>query len=271
MAQRRLLNKKISVSEQVAGLSIEAQLIFTWSIPHADDIGLLPFSPMKFKAMVTPMLDISIEKYGFHLESICQAGLMMPFIYENEKFYLLCSFFREQTLKKDRQPQTIAKIPLNRDKKKSWQTCEKIIGNHLETFGIQMEAEENGMEWNGIEENIKPNKKIDQKTEKTNNKQPDELWQEMILPFQGKYAPSLFAAFEDKWRQRMKNGKELWQGEKAFDISRRLSTWKRNEEKWAYERQQKQQRNEPEKGRQKQDGIRSSLTPISQILAGSGI
>jgi len=139
MAQRRLLNKKISVSEQVAGLSIEAQLIFTWSIPHADDIGLLPFSPMKFKAMVTPMLDISIEKYGFHLESICQAGLMMPFIYENEKFYLLCSFFREQTLKKDRQPQTIAKIPLNRDKKKSWQTCEKIIGkkrfNHfIESF-----------------------------------------------------------------------------------------------------------------------------------------
>ena len=50
MAQKRMLDKKISVSEQVAKLSLEAQLIFTWAIPHTDDAGMLPHSNMTLKA-----------------------------------------------------------------------------------------------------------------------------------------------------------------------------------------------------------------------------
>ena len=54
MAQKLMIDKKISVSEQVANLPIEAQLLFTWMIPHADDVGLLPYSARTIKALVIP-------------------------------------------------------------------------------------------------------------------------------------------------------------------------------------------------------------------------
>src|SRR3990167_4820690 len=109
MAQRRMIDKKISVSEQVSNLSIEAQLIFTWSIPHADDIGLLPIQHKTLKALICPLLDISLETFGFHLEDIVSKGLWQVWEWENDKFYRIVKFLNNQTLKKDRKPNTLAK------------------------------------------------------------------------------------------------------------------------------------------------------------------
>ncbi len=67
----------------------------------------------------------------------------------------------------------------------------------------------------------------------------DELWTEMLDPHKNKYAPALVTAFENHWRQKNKNCKELWQMEKVFDMGRRLETWRGNEERWAFERQAK--------------------------------
>lgn len=71
MAQRRMIDKRISVSEQVANLPLKAQLLFTWMIPHADDVGLLPYSARTIKALVVPMVDaITSDSIGFQLESM---------------------------------------------------------------------------------------------------------------------------------------------------------------------------------------------------------
>lgn len=55
MANRRMICKSISTSEQANELSDFAALLFTWMIPHADDWGILPGSPKVVKALVIPM------------------------------------------------------------------------------------------------------------------------------------------------------------------------------------------------------------------------
>lgn len=52
MANRRMLSKSISISEQANDLSDFAALLFTWMIPHADDWGILPGSARKVKALI---------------------------------------------------------------------------------------------------------------------------------------------------------------------------------------------------------------------------
>lgn len=127
MAQKRMLDKKISVSEDVASLSTEAQLLFTWMIPHADDVGLLPYSARAIKALVVPMKDWSVEDIGIHLEDIRKKNLTKVFTHAGEKYWQLTSFVAHQTLKKDRQPQTNLKIELMAHTKDSWECLEDIV------------------------------------------------------------------------------------------------------------------------------------------------
>jgi hypothetical protein len=46
-----------------------------------------------------------------------------------------------------------------------------------------------------------------------------------------KYGQYLFA-FCSYWAEQTKTGRERWQGEKAFDVGRRLSTWANNQDKF---------------------------------------
>lgn len=63
--------------------------------------------------------------------------------------------------------------------------------------------------------------------------------EEQMKPFRGRYAPSLLRDFWLYWSQRTPSGRERWQLEKVFDIAKRLETWRRKEEKWQWEREQK--------------------------------
>lgn len=57
MASGRILKTQISLSEQVNDLPLDAALLFTWMIPHADDFGRMCGSARKIKAQVVPMRD----------------------------------------------------------------------------------------------------------------------------------------------------------------------------------------------------------------------
>ncbi|MDI6777569.1 MAG: hypothetical protein QMD77_00065 [Patescibacteria group bacterium] len=62
MAQKRMLSKSISLSAQVNKLNLKEKILFTWSIPHLDDYGLLDSDPEVIKATVCPMIkDITIK------------------------------------------------------------------------------------------------------------------------------------------------------------------------------------------------------------------
>ncbi len=62
MAQKRMLNKSISLSKQVTKLSLKHKLFFTWAIPHLDDYGLIDNDPEVLKATVCPMVKEISEK-----------------------------------------------------------------------------------------------------------------------------------------------------------------------------------------------------------------
>lgn len=154
-----MIDKKISVSEQVANMPIEAQLIFTWMIPHADDFGLLPYSPRTIKALVIPMHDITAEDVGIHLETMVKNNLLRVFEYNGKKYYKINNFSQHQTLKKDRQPQTILEVQLLEDHKENWEKISKLVqeedkSEELEDSGFQMVPEPKGTETKRTEENI---------------------------------------------------------------------------------------------------------------------
>lgn len=145
MAQKRMIDKRISVSEQVANLTRDAQLLYTWSIPHSDDVGLLPRNHKTLKGLIVPMWDIVSAEFDALVGEILGQMLWIPFEFADQKFYRIPNFTRFQTLKKDRQPKTILDIKLNRDPRKSWDSLEDI-GFHVEDDEFQMESEEKGRE-----------------------------------------------------------------------------------------------------------------------------
>ncbi len=138
MAQKRMIDKKISVSEDVANLTLEAKLLFTWMIPHSDDVGLLPYSARSIKGLVVPMVDeLTTEKIGFHLESMKAVKLIEELEWFGDKFWRITNFSQHQTLKKDRKPLTIAKYIEN------WKTVE-TIWKTLESQGAEGAKENKG-------------------------------------------------------------------------------------------------------------------------------
>ncbi len=127
MAQGRMLNKYISTSETVNNLSYEAMLVYTWIIPHTDDVGLIPRSPRKLKAIIAPMWDMTLETFGIQLETIVKAGLLIPASWQGEEFYYVAGHRKEQKFKHDRNPQSIASgIKDWESVKEIWDTLEPV-------------------------------------------------------------------------------------------------------------------------------------------------
>lgn len=77
MATRRMLHNKISISLQVGRLSLQAQLLFTWLISHADDEGRLKGEPEYIKATVVPLKeDWTFKDVADYLAEIEKQGLI---------------------------------------------------------------------------------------------------------------------------------------------------------------------------------------------------
>lgn len=151
MAERRSIYKKISHSEQVANLPVVAQLLYTWMIPHADDFGLLPYSPRTLKAMIIPMVDIRVEDIGFQMEDIGKQGLIEEFEFAGEKFWKLKKFREHQTLKRDRIPNILFKIPneIPKNPKAYWEFLENLesgVDSKWVPSGIHLDTEGKGRE-----------------------------------------------------------------------------------------------------------------------------
>lgn len=131
MAQKRMLDRKISVSDQVNYLSIEAQLLFTWGIPHADDFGFLPHNPNTLKAIIFPMKDIKIEDFNRWVKEIIDQELWEIFDYKGKLYYKIAKFSNYQTLKKDRQPNSFfTNIRVDKEPKRTWDKIEAEIESH---------------------------------------------------------------------------------------------------------------------------------------------
>lgn len=147
MAQKRMLDKKISVSEQVYKLADKGQIIFTWGVLHADDVGLLPHSLHTLKATVVPLMEVSMDEFKKLVDEIVAVGLWREFEHGGEKYYQILNFSKHQTLKKDRQPTTILKhFTHSKSTNESWENLFTLVGFQMEDNGFQMDTEEKGRE-----------------------------------------------------------------------------------------------------------------------------
>ena len=174
-----MIDKKISHSEQVGALSVHAALLFTWSIPHADDIGLLPGSLLALKAMIVPMWPASKEQFNSYVHEILVQKLWIPFEFMGEAYFKIPGFGAHQTLKKDRQPQTLLKMKLNRDPKKTWEALEEI-GFLVEDNDFQMELEVKRSEGKGREEKKEKIERTALKPLKIDNRKPNPHIRDLI-------------------------------------------------------------------------------------------
>jgi len=102
MAKARMLHKKISVSVQVNKLTLPAKLLFTWMIPHADDVGKLKGDIEFIKAMVAPMTKWSFKKIKGYL-MVMKDQELIYYWQENDEWFIEFTKWKEhQYIQKDR-------------------------------------------------------------------------------------------------------------------------------------------------------------------------
>lgn len=107
MAIARMLHKKISASLQVNKLSVNARLLFTWMIAHADDEGRLNGEPERIKALVVPMTDWPFNEVEKYLEEIAEVGLIYRWADGDELFIEFPNWGKYQHIRGDRYKDSI--------------------------------------------------------------------------------------------------------------------------------------------------------------------
>lgn len=110
MANGRFISRSISSNEELAGVSIEAALLFSWSIPHLDIDGRVPGSPMWLKENVVPLRsEITLKIIPRCLEQLGAAidrdGRSLIVWYETrlKQVLLFPGFEGQQSLRRDRE------------------------------------------------------------------------------------------------------------------------------------------------------------------------
>jgi len=102
MAKARMLHNKISKSLQVDRLPLQAQLLFTWMIPCADDEGRMKGEPKYIKGTVVPYKKWSEKLIKEYLTQMRDAGLIYYWEQNNEWFIEFIKWEDYQHIRKDR-------------------------------------------------------------------------------------------------------------------------------------------------------------------------
>ncbi len=96
MANRRMIAKSISVSDETNALSDFAALLFTWLIPHTDDYGVIPGSAGRIKALVVPRRKQSETEIDAALEEMRSVGLIYRYQHAGQPYIQLVRFDAHQ-------------------------------------------------------------------------------------------------------------------------------------------------------------------------------
>jgi hypothetical protein len=99
MADGRFISKSISESRQLSSesVSIQAALLFSWSISHLDVEGRLVGNPVLVKAKVCPLRDdIPVSRVPAILAELVAAGLVIWYEVEGKQCLFFPGFQRQQ-------------------------------------------------------------------------------------------------------------------------------------------------------------------------------
>lgn len=103
MPRGRMLNKKISLDEKVAQLSLKAALFFTWCIPNLDVKGKIYADPVYLRGLVVPYRkEFSTKIVQDCTDEMANRGLVI--VYGNGRKYLqFIGFTKNQQVREDRE------------------------------------------------------------------------------------------------------------------------------------------------------------------------
>ena len=96
MANRRMLSKSISVSDETNELTDFAALLFTWMISHTDDYGVIPGSAGRIKALVVPRRNRTDAEVDAALEEMRALGLIYRYELNGNQYLQMVNFDRYQ-------------------------------------------------------------------------------------------------------------------------------------------------------------------------------
>ena len=168
MMSKALLDSKISISEKVAELPIEAQLLYTWMIPHVDDLGLIQASPKTIKAQVIPMINVTEAQVDEWISLMRRNGLLRHVTADGKDFLMLRGHHDNQAKRRDIQPKTIIKFNFKPKAQDSWAELEKTLQT-LENQTDVTPTERDVTERNAPERNVPEMKGKEMKGNELNN------------------------------------------------------------------------------------------------------
>jgi DnaD/phage-associated family protein len=96
MANRRMIAKSISVSDETNSISLFAALLFTWMIPHTDDYGIIAGTAGRIKALVVPRLNQTESDVEAALEEIRAVGLIHRYTHNGHSYSQFVNFEQHQ-------------------------------------------------------------------------------------------------------------------------------------------------------------------------------
>lgn len=112
MARRRMLSSRISLSRKINAVSDRAALLYTWIIPHLDELGLMEADPEIVRAQVVPLRKSFTPKVVSEcLDELEGAGAIVRYETNGSIYLNYPDFFNHQSLKKDRIPKSEYPLP----------------------------------------------------------------------------------------------------------------------------------------------------------------
>lgn len=111
MAKGRMLNKTISIDMELAKLSKESLLLYTWCIPHLDIKGRIFAEPEQIKGTVVPYLKwCTLKKIKECIVEISRTSLVV-YYGDNFKYLEFTGFAKNQTVYEDRESKSVIPDP----------------------------------------------------------------------------------------------------------------------------------------------------------------
>lgn len=111
MPRGRMLNKKISQDEKVARLSLEATLLYTWTIAFLDYRGRIYGDLWTLKSIVPHIKEITPRKISKIITEWVVNDLVIYYGNEKQKYLEFKGFLRNQTLREGREAESEIPAP----------------------------------------------------------------------------------------------------------------------------------------------------------------
>lgn len=248
MARGRLIDKSISNSRKVNGVSDRAALLFTWILPHTDDYGRVEGGADDVLFSIVPRRNWSLEEVCDAIEELYFAGLIRTYRVEGRRYIEVYRFDDFQILRKDRSRTAKCPLPIEYDaewvrmvangkpmtpKAKPVEVSPVIVSRSRKEVEVETEVEvepQNGAKaphspkeytqqfFQGVlalkaKEDVPWLKELLTNIATASNITKAVVWGEV----QG---------FTDYWTELTHTGqKTRWQCQKTFMVERRLQTW----------------------------------------------